>query len=207
MKKEPYLKRNVILTEYTEEWLNKYNAESQLWVDMLNDNLVAIHHVGSTAIGTIKAKPIIDIMIVTKQLERLDTFSSILLGKGYEVKGENGISGRRYFQKDINGERVYHIHAYEEGHKEIADHILFRDYMRENLTCALEYEKLKMQLASTYPNDKKEYGKGKDEYIQKIIKKARARAETKGRCPKFRLTSGWSGQVSTLAAHPSVGRI
>jgi GrpB-like predicted nucleotidyltransferase (UPF0157 family)/GNAT superfamily N-acetyltransferase len=173
---EPYLKKHVALVDYTSTWKRAFATEKRLWMGMLGPDLLGIHHIGSTAVPGIKAKPVVDILAVVRFHKRLDELTPVLAAHGYEAKGENRIPGRRYFQKNVRGRRAFHVHAYEKGHPEIETHLLFRDHMRANRPDALAYERLKVKLARRYRNDKKRYGLGKDRYIQGIIAKARAAA-------------------------------
>jgi len=135
---EPYLKRNVRLENWSSDWANKFKAELARLERLLGTNYLYAHHIGSTSIKGIKAKPIIDILVVVSSLKALDD----VYFNGYEVKGENGIKGRQYIQKNEQGDRRYHIHIYEEGHPEIVNHLLFRDSLRNNSKLAQEGVKM-----------------------------------------------------------------
>jgi len=73
--------------------------ESAAVASALSNILTAIHHIGSTAFPGIRAKPIIDILAVTKDIDLLDERVLRLLELDYEALGEFGIPGRRYFRK------------------------------------------------------------------------------------------------------------
>lgn len=76
------------------------------------------------------------------------------------TKGENGIAGRLYFQKG-GVQRSHHLHIFEQGNELINQHLLFRDYLRCNMSVAKQYEKLKRTLANEYPYSSQEYSNGK----------------------------------------------
>ena len=80
-------------------WPRQYDVEAQLLRLVFGSELVAIHHVGSTAITGIYAKPIIDTMPVVRDIEAVDSFNPVLESLGYKAWGENGIAGRRYFTR------------------------------------------------------------------------------------------------------------
>src|SRR4028119_1480562 len=91
-----------------------FESESKLIALALRDNVVAIHHIGSTAIPQIHAKPIIDMLVEVKDLLKMDTQSSEIEALGYQVMGEFGIPGRRYFRKGNEaGIRTHHLHGFE----------------------------------------------------------------------------------------------
>lgn len=133
--------------------------------------IVSIHHIGSTSIKGLKAKPIIDIMPVVKNIKEIDKFDDQMRTIGYEPRGENGIPRRRYFQKGGNA-RTHHIHIYQQGDVQIERHLAFRDYLRSNNELKNKYGKLKEELSKQFPNDIASYRNGKEELVTEIEKKA-----------------------------------
>jgi GrpB-like predicted nucleotidyltransferase (UPF0157 family) len=92
---------------------------------------------------------------------------------GYEVKGEFGIPGRRYFRKDNQeGVRTHQIHAFETGSAEVERHLAFRDYMIANPEDAQRYSDLKRKLAEEHPQSMDEYMDGKDDFIKETDRRA-----------------------------------
>lgn len=144
----------------------------------LGDTLVRIHHIGSTAISHTKAKPVIDILLEVALLEALDNKSQQLKNLGYEVMGEFGIPGRRYFRKDdATGRRTHQIHSFAVGSQNIVRHIAFRDYLRAHPSIAVEYGELKERLAIENPTDMQAYMDGKDGFVKKQLNLALLWAE------------------------------
>jgi GrpB-like predicted nucleotidyltransferase (UPF0157 family) len=128
-----------------------------------------VHHIGSTAIPTIYAKPIIDILLVVQDLAALDEKQPKMEVLGYKALGEFGIPRRRYFRRDnAFGDRTHQIHAFENGSPQIQRHLAFRDYMIDNPDVAQEYSDLKRELATTYSDNSEAYMDSKDEFIQEI---------------------------------------
>ena len=162
---QPYLKSNVYLADWSESWADKFQQESEAFRYLLGGNCLAIHHIGSTSIPRLKAKPIIDMLVVVKSFNALENIDF----SAYEVKGENGLAGRRYFQKNENGVRITHIHMYEYGHANISTHLRFRDALRANSELAQEYEQLKTKLAQKYHDNKPAYTQAKAGFIQKVL--------------------------------------
>ncbi len=169
---EPKLKGNVYLVDWSANWEARFKIESDALKDILGSICLEVHHIGSTAIRDIKSKPIVDILVVVRSLKGIDSKSSVFVQKCYEVKGENGIKGRRYFQKNENEERAYHIHAYEIGDINIAKHLLFRDSLRASPEKAREYERLKEELAEKHKFDKPAYTSAKTSFITKVTDSA-----------------------------------
>jgi GrpB-like predicted nucleotidyltransferase (UPF0157 family) len=164
-------------------WREVFTTESKQIALALSENLVAVHHIGSTAIPQIHAKPIIDILVEVKNITKVDEQSSAIEALGYEAMGEYGISGRRYFRKHNQaGIRTHHIHTFEVGSQQIERHLAFRDYMIAHPEDAQKYSELKRELAKKYPDNIESYMDGKDGFIKEMdIKAARWRALQIGR--------------------------
>ncbi|MDE9537550.1 GrpB family protein, partial [Xenorhabdus bovienii] len=80
-------------------------------------------------------------------IERVDRWNERFIELGYIVKGENGISGRRFFIHGTEEKRLYHLHVFEKGNPEIVRHLAFRDYMMAHCEEAEAYATLKKELA------------------------------------------------------------
>jgi GrpB-like predicted nucleotidyltransferase (UPF0157 family) len=101
----------VRLTEYEENWVRMFEGEAQLLRDVFGDEIIKFKHFGSTSVPGLKAKPVIDMMCLVKDIQKIDTFNERMRSLGYDVAGEWGIQGRRLFRK--GGEnRTHHIHVY-----------------------------------------------------------------------------------------------
>ncbi len=165
--------QRVYLLPHDPQWAEEYARESARVLAAIGDIAVTVHHIGSTAIPGISAKPIIDMLAVVTDVGLLDERSQKLAGLGYEVMGEFGIPGRRYFRKDnAEGIRTHHIHAFAEGSTEIDRHLVFRDYLRGHREDAERYDHLKQELARQFPLDIGRYTDGKDDLIREIDARA-----------------------------------
>ena len=154
-------------------WHGKFDDESKYVALTLGENVVAIHHIGSTAIPHIYAKPIIDLLVEVENITKVDDCSLGMEALGYEVMGEFGIPGRRYFRKDNEtGTRTHHVHTFTARSPEVEQHLAFRDYMIAHPEDAQKYSELKRKLAKQYANDIIGYMDGKDGFIKEMQKKA-----------------------------------
>ena len=98
-------------------WQESYATEAARIMGALDDIVAAAHHIGSTSIPGIYAKPTIDILLVVDDLDALDAGSPAMVQLGYEVMGAYGIPGRRYFRKiDQQGNHTHHVHAFQVDH-------------------------------------------------------------------------------------------
>jgi GrpB-like predicted nucleotidyltransferase (UPF0157 family) len=159
----------VYLKPHDPRWAVDYERESAAIRMAMSDVFVAMYHIGSTAIPGICAKPTIDMLAVVRDVEALDARSPQMEALGYEVMGEFGMSGRRYFRKDdALGNRTHQIHAFAVGSLQIARHVAFRDFLRAHPEYAKEYDALKQRLAAQFPSDISAYTDGKDEFIARV---------------------------------------
>ena len=138
--------RKLELIPYKKDWAENFKEESKKIQEVFNEELLAVHHIGSTAIPRMLAKPIIDILVEVQNIKSVDSFNFKMNELGYISKGENGIVGRRFFVKYKNNNRTHHVHIYQSGECEISKHLMFRDYLIENSYEAERYNKLKASL-------------------------------------------------------------
>lgn len=162
------MSQHITVTEYNPLWVKKYEEESLLIKDILVGNCIAIYHIGSTSVKGLAAKPIIDIMVVVKNLEKVDDAAKGFSKIGYEYLGEFGMSGRRYLRKG-GDERTHQIHIFQaDDWNNIGRHLAFRDYMRTHEKERNEYAKIKIELAHRFPYDIDGYCDGKENFVRKI---------------------------------------
>jgi GrpB-like predicted nucleotidyltransferase (UPF0157 family) len=165
--------RKVAVVPHNPDWHRLFETESKQITIALGDNAMKIHHIGSTSIETIYAKPIIDILVEVSSIAKVDEQNSSMQLLGYQCMGEFGIKERRFFLKDnSDGIRTHHIHVFEVGSAQITRHLAFRDYLNVQIEDALTYSSLKRSLAEKYPDDIESYMDGKHDFIQEIDRKA-----------------------------------
>lgn len=162
------MSQHIIVTEYNPAWPQMFEQEVAAIQKILGENCIAIHHIGSTAVPGLAAKPIIDIMPVVKSLTDVDEVSKELEKIGYEYMGEFGITGRRYLRKG-GDERTHQIHVFKESNtQDIQRHLAVRDYLRCHPEAAYEYGELKLKLAREFPYDIDGYCDGKEEFVKEL---------------------------------------
>jgi GrpB-like predicted nucleotidyltransferase (UPF0157 family) len=166
-------RRKVEVVPYSPNWEDLFNREQALLKALFGKSQVSIYHIGSTSVPGLSAKPIIDVLIEAENLELIDLVTEEIENAGYESKGENGIAGRRFFQKsNENGVRLYHVHAFEKGNPEIERHLVFRDYLRTHPEQAAKYAEVKQQAAARNPYDIEAYMIEKEPIIKELEQQA-----------------------------------
>lgn len=165
--------RQIIVAAYDSAWPDAFRRAADELETLPGPIFLEIHHIGSTAIPGMHAKPIIDILAVVHVIDALDERSAQMESLGYEVMGEFGIPGRRYFRRNNpDGIRTHQIHAFRAGSPHIRRHLAFRDFLRSHPVEAAQYATLKQEVAKAHPNDIEAYMDGKDGFIKEIQRRA-----------------------------------
>ena len=148
-------------------WPDTAAKAAALWQDALGAQFIACHHIGSTAVPNLAAKPIIDLMPVATSLKALDQARPALTAAGYEAMGEFGLPGRRYFRlSGESGTRLIHAHAYAQGDRAIARHLAFRNLLRQDAQTRAAYQDLKTRADAASSGDMTRYMDLKDSFIK-----------------------------------------
>ncbi|MBC7419347.1 MAG: GrpB family protein [Bdellovibrio sp.] len=164
-----------LIVSYDSSWTYKFEIEKSLLLKILSEDAMSIHHVGSTSVKGLIAKPEIDILFVIKPTSNLQHLSSLLVSLGYDHRGEEpGNSGHWYFSKNQQGKRTHKLHMCIEGHHCIEEQIIFRDYLRNNLSTAKKYADLKLKLERENKTGIMEYISGKEFFIIETLTTAKA---------------------------------
>jgi GrpB-like predicted nucleotidyltransferase (UPF0157 family) len=155
-------------------WAEDAQREARRVASAVGDLIVFVHHIGSTAIPNIRAKPILDLMPVVRNLSDLDVARPVLEGLGYDCWGEYGLKGRRYFTFDDpeTSRRKAQLHCFQVSSPDIERLLAFRDYLRSNPELARAYEAEKTRCQALHPNNSTAYSACKGEWIRKIEAKA-----------------------------------
>jgi GrpB-like predicted nucleotidyltransferase (UPF0157 family) len=186
--------RPIVVADYDPQWVRRFQEErAMIYRACGRDAFVRIEHVGSTAVPGLAAKPIVDIMPGVRSLDAFMAHVSAIEAMGYQYVPEYekpipelndpGMPFRRYFRKDVDGVRAFHMHTVEAGSDFWRDHLLFRNYLRTNPHEAGAYAALKRRLADTYNatmladnvNVNVGYTDFKTEFVERIKSEARAR--------------------------------
>jgi GrpB-like predicted nucleotidyltransferase (UPF0157 family) len=163
--------RVIEIVDYDPNWKEIFKTERVMLTKAIGCNAVKIEHIGSTAVTGLASKPIVDILIEVTNLGLLDATNEKIEALGYTIKGENGISGRRYFQKGGN-QRSHHVHAFQTDDLHLLRHRAFKEYLIAHPIIASEYSSIKKESISKSDNDINIYMALKNDFIQKHEKLA-----------------------------------
>lgn len=173
----------IAVVAYDPQWVARYRQEAAVLHEVFGDQVLAVHHIGSTSVPGLSAKPIIDILLEVRDIEAIDRYNASMRARGYDPRGEFGLPSRRYFPKIIDGRRICHVHTWQSGDPAIERHLSFRDYLASNPEPRDAYGRLKEELAAQFAGDRERYMDGKHDFIQETEQQAIAwsraiRAET-----------------------------
>lgn len=163
----------IFLTEHQPCWDIWYQEELRNLQRLLPaKEIVRISHIGSTAVKTIWAKPIVDIMMETTPDSDWTTVKKKLLQSGYLCMSEDSrrISFNKGYTENGFAEKVYHLHLRRDGDN---DELYFRDYLIDHPQTAKAYEELKLNLWKKYEHNRDAYTESKTDFIQKHTQEAR----------------------------------
>lgn len=163
---------------YDPTWPARFEAERARIAAALGDLALEIHHIGSTAIPGIDAKPIIDTMVTVRHLDDAVDCIAPLQELGYAFIDYPQNTDRRFFRK--GKPRTHHLHIVAAGSRSLIEHLAFRDALRANADLRREYQDLKCALRTKYKHDRATYSESKGAFVQKVLAQWRSRGLRSG---------------------------
>lgn len=172
------LKRGTVkLLSHQVEWETEANNTILELQSIFGSIAKDIQHIGSTSIPFIKSKPIIDIVIAVDDFKEVINLEDKLKIHEYYYRPNKDISNQLLIAKGgyYNGNselQTHFIHIVLSNSMEYLNYINFRDYLIKYPITASKYEQLKINLASSFPNDREQYLNGKKDFIEHTLRKA-----------------------------------
>lgn len=160
----------ITVAAYNPDWPVQFEKIKSYLLPHIGHLIIDIHHVGSTSVPGLSAKPIIDFDVEIASMDSFPAIKNQLAVLGYRHMGNFGIEGREAFKRETPDEFMeYHLYVCPSDSPELVRHIKLRDYLRASPVAMAEYGSLKMALAKKYVTDIDGYIDGKTAFILKIL--------------------------------------
>ena len=170
--------RRIEVVPYDSSWPAAFELEREKVSLVFEPILESIHHIGSTSVPGLSAKPVIDILVVVHDDSAITDYDGRMSGLHYTPRGEcldaGGTPGRFYYSKTVDGVRTHQVHVCRVGHFEIAEKLLFPRYLREHGDVADAYARLKLAAISQGDVDTPRYMARKHDWIRSTVREALA---------------------------------
>ena len=176
---EKDLSRPVVIVVYNPEWAFLFEEEKKRVLEVVGHKVMAIEHIGSTAVPGLGAKPIVDMMGGVNSSADADECASLLRVIGYDDVTPQPDSKDWYYclgKRDSGGTTYIHLHLMRFKSYDWERHLLFRDFLRAHPDVANRYYELKKSLAAKYGADRVGYTDAKASFIESVVAKARQRS-------------------------------
>jgi GrpB-like predicted nucleotidyltransferase (UPF0157 family) len=160
----------ITVEAYSSEWPTQFEKEAARLGEGFDDSVLAIEHIGSTAVVDVASKPVIDLMIGVSDLDTTEALADRLTALGYEDCG--GAVGRRYFRKRGGGQN-FNVQVMEYASPKWSANLLFRDYLGSDADAAQQYSEAKRAAATRAPT-LLAYSMLKKPIIEELLRRARA---------------------------------
>ena len=153
---------------YQTSWPQDFQKEVAAIQDLQLKAVQGLHHIGSTAVPGLSAKPIIDILVAT-ELAETDSLIEPLALLNYRPLGFLYSETDFLLFKDTRP--VTHcLHLVETGCREFFEKLYFRDLLIASEKDRSAYAYLKLKISRRFPNDRRRYGELKASFIRKRLK-------------------------------------
>ena len=161
----------IAVVPYDAEWPRRFEAERALLQRVLAPWLEGgIHHVGSTAVRGLAAKPVVDIVAGVRNLEEARAAFEPLREQSYHYAPHRPGIAHHFAKPSLRRWEVTHsLHLTQPGSDLWCERLAFRDALRDDSALAAEYEALKLGLAHAHPHDITAYTAGKRAFVTRVL--------------------------------------
>ena len=157
---------------YDAAWPARFEQERDALVPVLGDVAVGgLHHVGSTAVPGLAAKPTIDVLAGIRDLDVARDRFPLLARLEYHYAPYRQ-DEMHWFCKPSPKVRAFHLHLVPYGSRRYTQELAFRDFLRADRGAARGYEALKLRLASEFEYDREAYTDAKAQFIAAALQAA-----------------------------------
>lgn len=167
------MSRHIVIADYDPQWPVLYEEEKNQILEAVGHKILAIEHVGSTAVPGLGAKPIIDMMAGVHHSSDAEECLPLLRDIGYTSVTPQPDDPDHYYCLGKGPHSVgYHLHLMKFGSNSWEKHLLFRDYLRTNPDVANQYHDLKKEIVAKHGSDRATYNRAKTSFIEAVVAKA-----------------------------------
>jgi GrpB-like predicted nucleotidyltransferase (UPF0157 family) len=159
----------VRLAEYDPQWPALFEVEAARITRAVSPLAITFHHVGSTAVPGLVAKPVLDMLATYEDPDLRWQYITGLTAARYVYRGEQGIPGRDFFRR--GDPRSYHLHLVAADSGFCQEHLDFRDMLRADARLRDAYAALKQELAARFPDNRPAYIEAKGPFIQNALQR------------------------------------
>ncbi len=173
MENRKLIKRPYSLSDYDFAWTEQFKKISGQLKEIFGSEVIAIEHVGSTSVPGMKAKPVIDVLVVVENIRTGLQKESSMTALGYKYE-ENYIAPNTvmFYKEGLDKSKIENIHVCENGSPKHKQFVVMRDYLISHPLEAKKYEDLKTQLSQEFPGDYIAYREGKQVFLEEMEKRA-----------------------------------
>ncbi|ROL88105.1 GrpB family protein [Pseudomonas protegens] len=153
---------------YDDQWPGAFSAEKGRIAKGFGCELIEVHHVGSTAVPGLAAKPEIDLLAVVVEHRDEAARNAFMATLGY-VRGSDLSPGHHFYRRDVEGVRTHKVHVCICGHEQIGRMLRFRDLLRQDSGIRQQYQDLKLRLEAGNREGIGEYLAQKAPFINAVM--------------------------------------
>jgi GrpB-like predicted nucleotidyltransferase (UPF0157 family) len=178
---EKYGGGSIVVCDYDPDWPILFEQESRMIKQALGSFVLAIEHVGSTAVQGLPSKPIIDLLVGVPSLaEAQERWINPIRSIGYNYMPEyaSWLPGELFFRKGPPGPWTHPVPLMEPSCPRWEALLVFRDYLRAHSEAAQAYASLKRALAASSIDDIQAYRTGKNIFVEETANARAWRAQS-----------------------------
>jgi GrpB-like predicted nucleotidyltransferase (UPF0157 family) len=154
---------------YDRSWPSRFEDERAALEESIGRWVTGgVHHVGSTAVPGLDAKPVIDILVGVESLASSRACFAPLAGLGY-LYAPYRETEMHWFCKPDRSRRTHHLHLVPAHSRRFQDELMFREILRARPDVASDYVALKRRLADSHASDREAYTEGKAPFVAKAL--------------------------------------